>query len=117
MFHIHPIRTKAYKNPDKLPKVGFREKAKLPVSAKKRNDYADYDYLDQLSPEELAWLKKFHNEWVQASFTKNPLNKNKKEIYDANNARNRCLYNTMKWLHLLDVERDMDFARDWMKLY
>lgn len=56
----------------------------------------DYDYLDKLSDDELAWLNKFTEEYVHASLDTERPRKNlhrtkglRKECYDRNNARNR----------------------------
>jgi hypothetical protein len=56
----------------------------------------DYDYLSKLSEEELLWLNKFTEEYVNASFDtskpRNNLHRTKsarKDCYDRNNARNR----------------------------
>lgn len=55
------------------------------------------DYLSKLSNTEKAWLDKFNKEYVNASFDKNPrknLHKKKagrKDCYDRNNSRNRCV--------------------------
>lgn len=64
---------------------------------KVRQEYMDIDYLDKLSDEELKWLNKVIDEELNASFknnskdiTKDP--EKKREIYNKNNARNRCLY-------------------------
>jgi len=71
------------------------QKAKLGVSVKNRNEYSDFDYLDKLNKDELAFLKKFHREYNNADFKhSNPLIEieERKPLYDANNARNRDLY-------------------------
>jgi predicted NACHT family NTPase len=55
------------------------------------------DYVDQLSDKEKEWLTAFVREEVLADFahTGKKLNKTKKakrEIYNKNNASNRCIY-------------------------
>lgn len=79
-----------------------RSKQKYPALTRKfnsrvRQEYIDYDYLDQLSDEELEFLNKFTEEELNASFKNDEtdFNKSKEEkrvIYGKNNARNRCLY-------------------------
>lgn len=69
-----------------------------------RTDLIDYDYIDKLNDEEKAFLNKFTNEFIGASFDKeDPKKKGKrrkfknlhktaelvKSCYDANNSRNR----------------------------
>lgn len=81
--------------------VSSHATATLGVSTKRRNDYADYDYLDKLDLKSLNWLKGFNREYVNADFKHNykKLYKNKtakRAIYNLNNARNRCLYNLTK---------------------
>ena len=64
---------------------------------------ADYDYLNKLSDKDKAWLNKFTKEYVNADLdTKRPgknLHRNKelrKDCYDRNNARNRCVWTKCK---------------------
>lgn len=59
---------------------------------------ADYDYLDKLSDKEKAWLNKFTKEYVNAELDTSNKRKNlhktdklRKDCYDRNNARNRCV--------------------------
>lgn len=66
-----------------------------------RQELIDYDYLDQLSKEEKAWLNKFTDEYVNASFKRDGTDIQDYETYgkdsnDRNNARNRCLYTSLK---------------------
>lgn len=73
------------------------------LNLKTRTDLIDYDYVDKLSPSEKKWLNKFTEEYVGASLdTENP-KKNlhntkslKKDCYDRNNARNRCILTLQK---------------------
>lgn len=65
-------------------------------SLKTRADLVDQDYLNKLSPKELAWLNKFNKEYVSGSLDRENIKKNlhkkRKHIKDAddrNNARNR----------------------------
>ena len=87
----------------KKPREKVRHAAlKREYNLKSRYDLLDFDYLDKLSKKELDWLNKFSKEWIGASFDKDD-NKNlhkgkqaKKECYDANNARNRCILTRAK---------------------
>lgn len=63
----------------------------------------DYDYLNKLSEEELKWLNKFTEEYVNASFDTNKPRNNlhrtkafRKDCYDRNNARNRDVLTRQK---------------------
>jgi hypothetical protein len=68
-----------------------------------RHEILDYDYLDQLSEEELAWLNKFTNEYVNAAVKADDeelihdYEKHRKFIFDANNHRNTDLYGRAKY--------------------
>jgi hypothetical protein len=90
-----------------------RSQVKNPALVKKynhrlRQEYLDYDYLDKLNDDELKWLNKFTEEYNNASLVLDDdnnvvpeanlhkTNEYKKEIYDANNARNRCLYGQLR---------------------
>jgi hypothetical protein len=74
------------------------------LNLKTRQDLiSDYDYLKKLTPKEKEWLNKFTKEYVNAEMnSKRPrsnLHKNKslkKDCYDRNNARNRCIYTRSK---------------------
>ena len=64
---------------------------------------ADYDYLDKLNDQEKAWLNKFTKEYVNADLDTKRKSKNlhktdrlKKDCYDRNNARNRCVWTKCK---------------------
>lgn len=97
-----------------LKKKNRRARNKYPaldpsLNLKSRSDLIDYDYIDQLSEEEKAFLNKFTEEFVNASFnTKNPrknLHKTKKlrqECYNRNNARNRDIFTKAKASGKLD---------------
>lgn len=66
---------------------------------KSRTKLLDQDYLHKLNAEELAWLDKFNAETINADLDYKKLKNNlyattkkkKKELTDANNARNRCI--------------------------
>lgn len=64
---------------------------------------SDYDYLDKLNDQEKAWLNKFTKEYVNADLNTKRKSKNlhrterlKKDCYDRNNARNRCVWTKCK---------------------
>ena len=73
------------------------------LNLKTRYDLLDFDYVDQLSDKDKEWLNKFAEEYVNANIdTKNP-KKNlhrtkalKKDCYDRNNSRNRCILTRAK---------------------
>ena len=75
---------------------------------KVRKEYLDMDYIDKLSEKEKIWLNKFMEESLNASFEKdNKKNiikskKERKKIYNENNARNRCMYSVAKASRKLD---------------
>lgn len=80
-------------------------------NSKLRQEYLDYDYLEQLSEEELEFLNDFTSEWLNASVPsqknarKARFHKTKKLVKDCtdrNNARNRCMYGLAKAGHALD---------------
>lgn len=97
--------------------IPWKRQPKLGVSVANRNDYADYDYISDLSPYELKWLKGFHREYVNADFKhshkKHFKSKSKKKIcYDLNNSRNRCIYNELKWKNLLLLSKDVSYKNN-----
>lgn len=63
---------------------------------------SDYDYLDKLTDKEKSWLNKFTKEYVNADLDKkkgknlHKTDKMKKDCYDRNNARNRCIWTKCK---------------------
>ena len=79
-----------------------RSKQKNPALIKKynsrvRQEYLDYDYLNQLDEKQLAFLNSFTEETLGANFNhkgKKLIKKvrEKRQIYNENNARNRCAY-------------------------
>ena len=86
---------------------------KRDLNLKTRYELIDYDYLDKLNPEELAWLNKFTSEYTNADFRHSkPLHRTKKkrrECYAANNARNRCIFTRNKacgQLEYLDAKNE-----------
>lgn len=98
--------TKTKKPIRKRNKDARRNKKEFPAldslyMPKVRREYLDMDYLHKLSEKEKAWLNKFVDEELNASFKndKSDLNKAKKQkkrIFNQNNARNRCLYGVTK---------------------
>lgn len=80
-------------------------------SLKRRADLLDFDYINKLNDKEKAWLNAFIEEEVHSKFNHDgrKLNKTKKakrKIYNANNARNRCIFTRAKASHLLDTLYD-----------
>jgi hypothetical protein len=89
-----------------------RERTRWPgldkaVNLRTRQDLIDYDYIDKLSDVEKDWLSKFTEEFVSGTFKKGtpgkkgsgPLHKTKKlkrDCYNRNNLRNRCVYTKSK---------------------
>lgn len=67
------------------------------------SDFVDYDYLDKLSDEELAWLVEFTDGHYKGDFTREKHlkvpDKKKREAYRANNARVRDVYNKFRRVH------------------
>lgn len=72
------------------------------MNLRSRAELNDFDYLEKLSQEELAYLNAFCEGWNNADF-RNPKtqelfksSKEKRECYTMNNARNRCVYTRAK---------------------
>lgn len=80
--------------------VAWFTKSQLPVGVKNRNEVSDYDYIASLDPASRRWLRKFNDEYYQASFKhKDRLHKSKEaelELYKANNKRNVDVYTLSK---------------------
>lgn len=91
---------------NKKPKKVRRERVKnaalkKPYTTRVRQEYLDYDYLDKLNEEELTWLNKFTEEYLNDSFKRDGTDiqtyeKYGKDANDRNNARNRDLYGALK---------------------
>lgn len=89
------------------------------VNLKSRQDEIDdiKSYFDKLSPEEKEWMNRFVEEEVHANLNHdgpklNTSKKDKKRIYNKNNARNRCIFTKEKAKGTLDyVERFEDFEK------
>ena len=83
------------------------------LNLKTRYESVDQDYIDKLSPKEKEWLNKFMGEYVGASFSKNNEDNiqksaaHKKESYDRNNARNRCVLTRAKATGVVDYLDDL----------
>lgn len=66
------------------------------LNLKSRSHLADYDYLDKLSDEEKQWLNDFSEGHNNANMTEGAkkifkTDKEKKDCFNSNNARNRCI--------------------------
>ena len=89
----------------KKRKKSRRESEQYPAlkpkyNLKTRTDLIDYDYIDKLSDEEKEWLNKFTEEYINANVKKkdalHKTKKQRKDCYDRNNARNRCILTKAK---------------------
>ena len=99
-----------------------RERSRYPalnpgLNLKTRTDLIDYDYIDKLSEKDKKWLNKFTEEYVNASIDTSNLKKNlhntqelKKDCFDRNNARNRCI------LTLQRAQSKIEYLEDNKKL-
>lgn len=79
------------KNPALVPKLNL----------KSRYELIDYDYIDKLNEEEKAWLNAFTEEYINANMNHDgeklhKTKKLKKDCYNRNNARNRCIWTKAK---------------------
>lgn len=90
-----------------MKKKTKRSKEKHPYLEKRlnsrvRQEYIDYDYVDNLSEEEKEFLNKFTGEYYGGSFNKDGTDltadntEGYRESYNRNNARNRCLYGRIR---------------------
>jgi hypothetical protein len=90
-------------------KTTKRSAAKYPalrpeLNPRTRYELLDYDYLDKLNQDEMQWLQDFTEEYVHANFNHpgRRIHKGrkhaqyKKDCYDRNNARNRCIWSRAK---------------------
>jgi hypothetical protein len=83
-----------------------RDEAKHPnlkheYNPRVRHEYMDWDYLDTLPPDAKDFLNQFAGEYYGAAFKKDGTDiqsyeKYGKDANDRNNARNRCLYSSLK---------------------
>lgn len=95
------------------PRYGLMQSRARPGA----RDFLDFDYLKQLSDEELDWLNRFATEFYRADFSKpgkalHRTKAKKRECYGANNARNRDIWNQWSRLHLPDLANEQDDADD-----
>jgi len=117
------------KNKDKMPvasQVTPRDKERYPAlnfkrQVKLRKGYFDgiEEYVDKLSPKEKEWLNRFLEETVVTNFKhKGPLiyktKKARREFYNSNNARNRCMHTKADAMHMLDSIETMPGSMDKM---
>lgn len=95
---------KVTSNRDRIEHVGLKPH----YFPKTKRELIDFDYLSQLSEEELQWLSSFMEEWAGARFN-HPYKKHhktkkaKREIYNCNNSRNRDMYTKWEKLYLEDL--------------
>jgi hypothetical protein len=66
------------------------------LNLKTRFELVDYDYVGKLSPKQKEWLNNFTEEYVHANMKHkgkklHTTKKMKKDCYDRNNSRNRCI--------------------------
>lgn len=96
--------------------IQWKKHGSLGSSVKNRNDESDYDYLHKLDNKTLNWLKGFHREYVNADFKHNNKKlfgkRKRKMIYDRNNARNRDIYNVLKWTGKLYLSTEVGKHRN-----
>lgn len=89
-----------------MAKNSKRKSVKYPnlvpgYNVRNRQYQIDFDYLDQLNDEELAWLDKFVSEEINASFKKdgtdiNTTDEQRRQLYTMNNRRNFDVYSLNK---------------------
>jgi hypothetical protein len=95
-----------------------RKKVKFPgldksVNSKNRQDLIDHDYIDQLNDKEKQFLSDFNEEYISGNFKHNGPNnfhkttQSKRNCYNRNNARNRCMYTIAKSTSRLFSEEDI----------
>lgn len=92
------------------------------MNTKVRKDYIEADYINgvknskgetvirALTEEEKAWLNDFYGEFINANVKREGGIidwEDRKEIYNANNSRNRCIYNQKKIRGML-IDLDVD---------
>lgn len=107
---------KSIKSPTRRSRFKYAALEKT-VNLKSRQDEIDdiKSYFHKLSPEEKDWMNRFAEEEIHANMNHdgpklNKSKKDKKRIYNKNNARNRCTYTKEKAKGTLDyVEKVEDF--------
>lgn len=101
--------------PEVKPRDSITNAALKGRISKVKQEYLDYDYLDQLSPKELDWLNRFTEEHLNGNFehkgTKLVKGKKKRrEIWRENNSRNRCIQSSKRatgFLQLTDKPTEL----------
>jgi hypothetical protein len=94
--HQDPKKKKSLRSQTKYPNLDPK------LNLRTRQELIYVDYLNKLNDSEKAWLNKFNGEFVNASFDPKPkknLHKKKagrKDCYDRNNSRNRCVLTQQK---------------------
>jgi hypothetical protein len=101
-----PKNKSTIKNKNKIPvekQKTPRHKEKYPAlnpkrAVKTRQEQLEVPYLDQLNDKEKKFLNAFLEETVITNFQHKgkKIYKDRKPFYDANNARNRCMYTAAK---------------------
>lgn len=84
-------RRDSVKNPALVPQLNL----------KTRYELIDYDYINKLSEEEKEWLNAFTEEYVNANMNHDGkkihnTKKLKRDCYNRNNSRNRCIWTKAK---------------------
>lgn len=106
----------------KRKKITKRSRSRFPalepqLNLRSRYDLIDYDYVDKLSKEDKEFLNSFTEEYVNANLKHkgkklHKTKKLKKDRYDANNARNRCIMTKAKASGKLDYSEDIQDKLD-----
>lgn len=97
------------------------------LNSRVRQEYIDMDYVDKLDEKQKEFLNKFTGEFYGGAFDKNENDEytddnlmktdaERKEMWNNNNARNRCLYGKIKNkvgnTHLLNFEKVKNMVED-----
>lgn len=106
------MKKKNRRNSDKYPAL------KPELNLKTRSDLIDYDYIDKLSDKEKEWLNSFTEEYTCANFNHKgkKLHKTKalkKDCYNRNNQRNRCILTKSKASGKLESIEEIDETRKY----
>lgn len=108
-------RQKIPRDKERYPALNFKRQVKL------RKGYFDgiEEYVDKLSPKEKEWLNRFLEETVVTNFKhKGPLiyksKKARREFYNTNNARNRCMQTKAEATGLITSTEVMAGSMDLM---
>lgn len=99
--------------------VNFREKEEQlkqqgikKTRVRKRKEYLDYDYIENLSEENKQYLKKFSREYYGGNFDEVTLHseEQKNELWNDNNRLNADIYGTAKSLNkLISIEDEIKY--------